>query len=240
MKIILNKAKSDFYMMERSPNSSDINILEANLFIEHMHVNPALLLAHHQMLQKTTAKYPFKKMSVRQYTINAGTNSLTLDNVVMGQRPNILLFAMLNNSSYNGSRDKNPFFFKNFGLQQFVLYVDGKQVPSKPLVMQHDSTNGQLTSRAYNTLFSATGINYFDKGHQITKKLFDSCYFMLAFDLTPDRSYSSICLNPVSHCSIRVEGAFSTTLTEAITCLVVTEFDSLLEIDKLGNVAVTL
>lgn len=240
IKIILTKDKSDFYMMERPQNSSDINILEANLFIEHVHVNPSLLLAHHQMLEKATAKYPYKRMTVRQYSINAGTATLSLDNIIMGQKPNIMLFAMLSNSSYIGTRDKNPFYFKNFGLKQFALYVDGKQVPSKPLVMEHDENNGKITSRAYNTLFNATGIKYFDKGHQITKKLFDACYFMLAFDLTVDHSYSSLCLNPPVQCCIRAEGTFSSNLTESITCLVVCEFDAMMEIDKLGTVAVTL
>lgn len=240
IKITLNKEKSDFYMMEDNSFSSDINILEANLFIEHVHVNPALLVAHHRMLEKSTAKYPYKRMTVRQYAINSGTSTLSLDNIVMGKKPNILLFAMLNNNAYCGTRNKNPFYFKNFGLQQFALYVDGKQVPSKPIVMQHSETNGNITSRAYNSLFSAMGINYFDKGHQITKKLFDSCYFMLAFDLTADHSYSSVCLNPVSHCSLRIEGSFNANLTEAITCLILCEFDAMVEIDKLGTVAVTL
>lgn len=240
LKITLNKEKSDFYMMESSAGTCDINILEANLFIEHIHVNPAILLAHHQMLQKTSAKYPYKRMVLRQYSINSGTSTLSLDNIIMGQKPNILLFAMLSNSSYCGARDKNPYYFKDFGLQQFVLYVDGKQVPSKPIVMEHNATKGKLTSRAYNTLFNATGIKHFDKGHQITKKLFDSCYFMLAFDLTADHSYSSVCLNPPTQCCIRAEGTFNTNLTEAITCLVVSEFDAMMEIDKNRTVAVTL
>lgn len=240
LKITLNKEKGDFYMMESSTGSSDISILEANLFVEHIHVNPAILLAHHQMLQKSTAKYPYKRMSVRQYSINSGTSTLALDNIILGQKPNILLFAMLCNSSYCGSRDKNPYFFKSFGLEQFVLYVDGKQIPSKPLVMEHSAAKGKLTSRAYNTLFNATGIKYFDKGHQITKQLFDSCYFMLAFDLTADHSYSSVCINPPTQCCIRAEGSFNTNLSEAITCLVVCEFDAMIEIDKNGTVAVTI
>lgn len=240
IKITLMKEKSEFYMMEPTANQSDIEILEANLFIDHVHVNPALLLAHHQMLEKSTAKYPYRRMTVRQYSVNAGTANLCLDNIIIGQKPNILLFAMLNNNSYCGTRNKNPFYFKNFGLQQFVLYVDGKQIPSKPLVMQHSNAEGNLTSRAYNSLFTATGINYFDKGHQITKQLFDNCYFMLAFDLTSDHSYSSICINPVTQCSIRIEGSFNTNLTEAITCLIICEFDAMMEIDKFGTVAITL
>lgn len=204
-----------------------------------MYLNPAVLLAHHQMLEKTTAKYPFKRVTVRQHTINAGTTNLNIDNIIMNVRPNVLLFAMLSNNSYSGSRDKNPFYFKHFDLGQFALYMDGKQIPSRPLTMSH-TDGASLTSRAYNTLFNGTGIHFFDKGHLITKKMFDSGYFMLAFDLTTDHSYGSVCSNPTSPCSIRLEGTFKKNLSEAITCLVICEFDAQLEIDKFRSVALTV
>lgn len=240
LKVTLHKEKSDFYMLESSINSSDINILEANLFVEHVHLNPAVLLAHHQILAKTTAKYPFKRVSVRQYTIASGTSNLSIDNLIMNVKPNILLFTMLTNAAYSGSRHINPFNFKSFDLEQFVLYVDGRQTPSRPIVMKHSPTKGYLTARAYNTLFSGTGLHYFNQGHQISKKLFDSCCFMLAFDLTADHSYSSICSNPVSQCSIRIEGSFRKNLTEAITCLILCEYDSQLEIDNTRSIAITI
>lgn len=240
LKLTLNREKSEFYMMERPENSSYINILEANLFIEHVHINPALLLVHNKMLEKTSAKYPFKRVAVRQYTLNAGTSSLSIDNVVLGRKPNMLLFSMLSNKRFVAARNLNPFYLEMFNLEQFVLYVDGKQVPSKPLVIKHSTEGDNISARAYNALFSQTGIRHFDKGHQITKQLFDSCYFMLAFDLTPDASYSSVCMNPITQCSIRIEGNFKTNLTEAVTCLIICEYDSMVEIDKLRNVALTI
>jgi hypothetical protein len=235
--INLNKEKSSFYMMERATDNSDIKILEANLFIDHIHVNPAILLAHHRMLSKTTAKYPYKKVLIRQYTVNAGTANLNLDNIIMGQKPNILLFSMVTNNAYCGSRSKNPYFLQDFGLQQFAIFVDGKQIPSKPINMV--KTDANITSRAYSTLFDALGIRYSDKGHQITKELFDTCYFMLAFDLTADHSYSTVCMNPMTNCSIRIEGSFRENLKESISCLIVFELDGLMEIDENRNVKIT-
>lgn len=240
IKITLNKEKSEFYMMENELNSSDINILEANLYVEQVHVNPAILLAHHQMLEKTTAKYPLKRIILRQYTINAGTSNLSIDNLIMNVKPNILLFAMVSNNVYSGARNKNPFHFKHFDMEQFVLFMDGKQIPSKPLFMQRSDSAGTITSRAYNTLFTGIGIGYNDKGHQITKAMFDDAYFMLAFDLTADHSYGSMCSNPVSQCSIRIEGTFKSNLTEAITCIILTESDGMIEIDKFKTVGITL
>lgn len=140
---------------------------------------------------------------------------------------------MVTSKAYNGSRDKNPFNFQHFELQRFNLSVNGTQIPSQPL--EFDFSNKQkgfLSTRGYSTLFSGTGIHYYDKGHQITKDLYDNGNFMLAFDLTADRSYNSLCMNSLNHGNIRIEGRFSTQLKEAVTCLVYCEFDSVVKIDN--------
>lgn len=246
IKISLQKAKTAFYIMEpAATGQSDVKIVEANIFVDHVHVNPNILLAHDKVLEAgTTAKIPYKKSMIRQYTINAGQYSLSIDNLIIGQLPNLLIFTMIPNDAYSGNRARNPFNFKHYDLQQFCLYVDGRQVPGKPLLFNHGSTNNDAsslqTTRGYNTLFRATGINYFDRGHQITKQLYDNGYFMLAFDLTPDHSYDFNAMSPIRQGTIRIEGAFKQALPEAVTCLIMCEFDALLEIDKLKTVKVTL
>lgn len=240
IKISLMKAKPAFYMMEAAAGVSDVKIIEANIFINHIHLNPSILIAHNKVLEHATIKLPYKKVMVRQYTLNSGQYSLSIDNVVIGHIPNLLIFAMCPNDSYSGSREKNPYFFKHYDLQQFCLFVDGKQYPSKPLLFNHNSTTASQTTRGYNTLFKGTGIQYFDRGHQVTKTLFDHAYFMLAFDLTPDHSHEFNTIQPIRQGTIRVEAAFKSVLPEAVTCLILCEFDGLVEIDKLKNVKVSL
>lgn len=240
IKISLTREKPAFYIMEEPNGTSDLKILEANLFIDQVHVNPSLLLAHHKILATNTAKYPFKKIIVRQFTINANSYSLNLDNLVIGQLPNVVVFTMTTNEAYTGARARNPFNFQNFDLNQFALFVNGRQVPNKPLKFSFNSEDGNLTSRGYNTLFKGTGIHHFDRGHMISKELYDSSYFMLAFDLTPDHSHNSDCINPLQQGTLRIEGTFGTSLTHPITCLILCEFDSMLEIDESKNVKITI
>jgi hypothetical protein len=42
-------------------------------------------------------------------------------------------------------------------------------------------------TRAYETLFSSTGIHHDGRGHMITLEMFTKGYYILGFDLTPDR-----------------------------------------------------
>lgn len=233
LKVVLNLEKPDFYMMCKAEDHSNIKILEATMYMNHITVNPNILVAHHRMLTKQNAIYPYKRVEVKSFTLFAGNHSLNLDNVVMGQLPNLLIFAMVSSKAYNGARARNPFMFHHFNLQRFNLSVNGTQIPSQPLEFDYtDKKKGLLSTRGYSTLFSGTGIHYYDKGHQITKELFDNGHFMLAFDLTADKSYNAMCSNTLNYGNIRIEGRFSKQLPEPVTCLVYCEYDTVLKIDQ--------
>lgn len=240
IKISLTREKPSFYIMEAANGTSDVKILEANIFVDQVHINPNLLMAHHKILENNTAKYPYKRVLLRQFTINSNSFSLNLDNVIIGQLPNLLVFGMVSNEAYTGTRNRNPFVFKHFNMTNFALFVSGKQVPTKPIKFNFTAADGIQSTRGYNTLFKGTGIHYFDRGHQITKDLYDSAYFLLVHDLTPDQSHNTECMNPIQQGTIRLEGTFSAALTEAVTCLLLCEFDSMVEIDKMKSIKLTL
>jgi hypothetical protein len=157
----------------------------------------------------------------------------------MGQLPNLVIFGMVANDALTGDRKKNPFRFQHFHIERFNLNVNGSPVPIQPLEFSYgkDST---ISMRGYQTLFKGTGIHYSDKGHQITKKLYDDGLFLLCFDLTNDHSYDGICTNMISQGSICAEGRFSQPLKESITCIVYMEFDTIIEIDSNRNIKRTL
>ena len=70
-------------------------------------------------------------------------------------------------------------------MTNLVLYVNGVQRPSEPLTMDCSSTFG--ATRAYETLFSSTGIYHDHRAHMITLYMFTTCFYIVPFDLTPDR-----------------------------------------------------
>lgn len=237
MRIVISLHKPEFYMMEEDTQKSMIKILDATLFIHHSTINPSVLVAHEQTLAKTNAYYPYRRVEIKTYTVGAGNLSLSLENVVMGQLPSFILFAMVSNASYVGTRKTNPFLFHHYNLSSFGLQINGQMYPLQPLTFDFAAKPSPLSMRAYHNLFKNTNMNSFDRGNQITKKLFDNGCFILAFDLTNDMSATTInCANLLNQGVIRIEGRFAEALKETITCLVYCEHDAILEIDHFKNI----
>ena len=65
----------------------------------------------------------------------------------------------------------------------------------------------------------------------MTHDMYINGYFMLLFDLTPDRGASEGHTSHPENGSIRIELKFNKPLPEAITCLLYLEFDNSVLID---------
>ena len=82
---------------------------------------------------KTTAKYPLTRVEVKAVSLHSRIRGETLDNVILGQLPQRIIIGFVDNKAYNGDFKLNPYNFQNFDINFLYLYVDGVQVPSKPL-----------------------------------------------------------------------------------------------------------
>jgi len=91
---------------------------------------------------------------------------------------------MIANTDFLGTINTKPYTFQDFGLRTFVMYVNGRQIPSEGLniVSGHEKT----TVMAYNTLFEGSDIHHSNSELQITHDMYISGYLMLLFDLKPD------------------------------------------------------
>lgn len=232
MRITFSLAKKEFFTMSKI--DSDFKITEAKLYMKHLHINPKILLAHNSVLEQVNAKYYFDRVLVKTFTVPSNLSSISLDNVVSGILPTTLVFGMVDSSAYNGDLKKNPYNFQHLNINQFALYVNGTPVPNTALEMNFKKS--QFT-RAYHTLFSGTGILHKDRGHQITKDLFKSGYFLLAFDLSSSGMAHDNCTELNNQGNIRIEARFSKPLPVNITCVIYNQFSSsCIELDKYRNV----
>jgi hypothetical protein len=112
--------------------------------------------------------------------------------------------------------------------------VNGKQVPNEGLYL---GTNHEKTSViGYRMLFETSGIHHSNSGLQITHEMYTKGFFMLLFDLTPDRSASESHTTYPENGTIRIETKFDNPLPEAITCLLYLEFDNSVHGDLARNV----
>ena len=78
---------------------------------------------------------------------------------------------------------------------------------------------------AYRTLFEGSGIHHSNSGLQITSEMYINGYFMLLFDLTPDRAASEGHTSHQDNGNDRIELKFAKALPDAFTCLIYLEYD---------------
>ena len=48
---------------------------------------------------------------------------------------------MIKNTKFNGSVDTNPYKFRHYDISEFLLYVNGRRVPSEGLSLDMDHEN---------------------------------------------------------------------------------------------------
>ena len=234
LRITLTLNKPDFFFITNQTNDeSKLKILEAALYVKHCTINPNILVAHHKTLERTNAKYHYKRCEIKSFTVGKG-NSINLDNIVIGQLPTSLIFLMVDNDAYNGLKRKNPFEFKHNNLTSFSLYVNGTPIPNETIMT--DFSRGNQFSRAYASIFASTGILHTSQGNLVTREQFKNDSFLIVSDLTPDLSGIDSTSSLLNQGNIRIEARFDNPLQSTITCLVFLEFDATLEIDKNRNV----
>jgi hypothetical protein len=121
-------------------------------------------------------------------------------------------------------------------MTNYSHFVNGKQSPIEGLSM--DMSSQKTSVMAYNTLFDATGIHHSDTGLQIRHDMFLNGYFMLLFDLTPDRSASASHKFLPDNGVVRIEMRFAKPLPDPITCLLYLEYDNTMLIDASRTVTI--
>lgn len=214
-----------------------VRILDATLLVRRIRLSPGIALAHVRQLARETAKYPLTRVEVKAVTLHSNIQGESLDNIILGQLPKRLVIGFVDNKSFNGDRSSNPFNFKNYNINFLCVYVDGVQVPSKPL--QPDFKKNKLFVDAYHTLFSGTGIHFLNEGNSISREAYADGYCLFAFDLTPDLSANQDShWNLIRHGSVRIEVRFDDTLSEAVNCIIYAEYDNMLEIDSARQVII--
>ena len=233
VRVRLVRSKDTFSLMAGGANPDyKVCIVDAVLFVRKAVLSPTVQIAHIQALTKGTAKYPLRPVDCKVYSIAQGAMSHTHDNLFLGTLPKRIILWCVDNDAFNGTFEKNPFHAKNNGINFLAIYVDGRQVPAKPL--QPNFETGHYI-RSYVNLFSATGKHAQDEGNELTRDDFGNGYTFFGFDLTPDGCDGG-CLHLVQKGNLRIEIHFAEALAQTVNVIVYAEFEAVLEIDKGRNI----
>ena len=183
VKIRRVRSKGAFSLMAYGQNPDyKVHIVDAVLFARKAVLSPTVQMAHIKALEKGTAKYPIRPVDGKVFSIPQGAMSHTHENLFLGTLPKRLILWCTDNDAYNGEYYKNPFNAKNNAINFLAVYVDGHQVPAKPL--QPNFETGSYI-RSYVNLFSATGKQAQDEGNELSRDDFGKGYTFFGFDLNP-------------------------------------------------------
>lgn len=233
MRITFQRAKDQFVLM--STHNEKLKILKMYLMVRKVLPSPAVRLGHAEAILLKPTSYPITRTDVKTVSITAGLQDKSIDNVYLGPTPKRITIGFVDNRAFNGSYAFNPFNFTHFQLNYLSLYIDSKQIPSKPLTP--DFTNQEYIE-AYHTLFSGTGIHFKDEGNDISRVDYPNGYCLFVFDLTSDMSANEGFWNLQRQGTVRLEVRFKEALAAPINCVILSEFNNLIEIDRHRNVVV--
>lgn len=222
--------RPEFYLMKKdAKNTSNLEILDASLYMEHVKLNPEVMLSHNKLMEDKMAMYNFKRVDVRNILIPSSSTSLSMDNVYNGPLPELMIIGFVETDAYNGNVLKNPFNFQHFNLTSFRASVNGYEITPHNLTFDFEKKNPQ-SQRAYFQLFKQLNFHKFDRSNQITRELYNGGMFLLAYDLTPDRGVD--CANILQGGTIRLTGNFAKPLSNSVTAIIYMQFDADIGIDK--------
>ena len=158
MQIKLTKAKRDIYVHSKDADSKTVfKILETQILVKRVRSNPAYLIAHNTALQAgAITQYNMTSVGLKNFTHAKGSQSLSIDNTILGPISKRLLFMMLDNTEFLGSLTTNPFRFQHFDMNYFSLYVNGKQIPSGGLHLDTACEKGSVMAYRHSSLEHGT------------------------------------------------------------------------------------
>ena len=154
VKVRLVQSKDTFALMADG-NAPDykITIVEAALYARKAKLNPSVQMGHIKALEKGTANYPMRRVDCKVFSIPRGSMSHIHENIYLGVLPKRVVLCCIDNDAYNGAYKKNPFHAKHNNLNFHALYVDGQQVPAKPLQPRFGQSD---FVRSYSNMFAGT------------------------------------------------------------------------------------
>ena len=105
-----------------------VKIMEARLFIRSKHISPSLILGQERVLQTKKYSIPFNKVVTKPLPIHTDTSHIEFVNVYQGKLRDVVILAIVSDTSMSGGYQTNPFHFQNFGANYVCIQANGEHL----------------------------------------------------------------------------------------------------------------
>lgn len=182
LSLILTRNKDNFVFLSSEEEKYKLVITELAVFTRRVHLSSTALASVYK--PGVPQRYLTAYTEIKEFPLAMGMMQWSGSINHGGKIPKQIIVALLETSSMVGDYKKNPYNFKNFGVKQIHLKINGAQVPSDPL--KPDFTNKKY-AREFTHLFRNTGKYRINSGNCISWDAFEGGCAIYPFDLTPDQ-----------------------------------------------------
>ncbi len=229
IRIRLVRAPPAFCIIKATDDEENykIKITHATYVTRRVKLTKDLQNYHMTQLNKAPAIYPIKRITMKAATVQKDGRDFRNETFYTGDIPNKMFFCFVLNEAFNGHYQKNPFLFDHFNLCYVAIYLDGQQIPGKPLMP--DFTNGHYT-RSFLKTIQATGTLNSSFGPNITYDDFKKGFAIFGYDLTPDLAQSETKTKRKG--KLQIEIKYSSALENLLSIIAYSEFDNNIYINR--------
>ena len=176
---------------------------------------------------------PIDRSLLKTYTVKSGTSDLSHYNIISGrQLPEQVIIGIVEESAHRGDIKKNPFNFKDFGLKEASLVVNGVHEPSD--LYRLDLSTGDKADLFASFLENA-GVSTDDREFGISMDDYYGGSLLLVWDRSPDKC-NRFHRHEMDSGTIDVNIKTNVSLTDTVTVIIYATYSTDLTIDKDNNV----
>lgn len=231
IKIKLLPSDPKFYFTVGTGLKAQLELGEVSLHVHKSRLFPSVVSAIAEAVRVSPALYPITRTEVKRVGIPQGQLDFVQD-VIRGPMPRRVLVMLVDTSAFNGSFTKDPYEFKNYGINFCAVYMNSTQYPTKAFTPDFEN---ELFVREYMKLMQTLNQNGTDVYTDLNMSKFAKDTTIFAFDFAPDLTSGP---GVAGHANIMTDGVmrlalrFSKQTPEAINVLIYCEYDECFGVDS--------
>ena len=236
LRLIFTLANPDFFLIDRVTGVKCV-IMEAYLYVRKVTLSDTLLSSIKSVWQEQEIVLPFTRREVRHFNIPTGVSTHVEQNAFSGRLPVRLFICLVDNTAFVGSRTTSPFNFSDYKINKISVTVnDHPMGHSLDSLTLKDFNRSAMAYRFFLECIGAVGERAL--ATPVSYEAFVNGSTIFAFSRAPDLCHGEHAL-PDQTGIVKIELGFSAATTNALSLVVMGEFDSSISIDKNNNVTTT-
>ena len=205
------------------------------LRVRKIQISPTVALDMSASLESADAQYPFVRREVLTFGIPVGTSSVVKENLYRGHRAVRYIVTMVDSDAYVGNIASSPYNFEHFNLSSISLTENGSYLCTPPLKLNFKA-GSERTAQAYRLFLEQIGaVGERALATPVTYAHWLNGSTIFVFSASPDLTHGMAQL-PEQTANITLTMTFAEKTAKNITCLVMAEYDSRIQITKQKNV----